>query len=64
MDALHGESQTVLKPLGRMLRNLPGIAGSAILGNGRVALMLDVSGSMCSPCTKRDDMKAHDVTLE
>jgi Flp pilus assembly protein TadG len=26
--------------------------------NREVSLMLDVSGSMCSPCTKRDDMKA------
>jgi Flp pilus assembly protein TadG len=26
--------------------------------NREVALMLDVSGSMCSPCTKRDAMKA------
>ncbi|MEZ5898103.1 MAG: pilus assembly protein TadG-related protein [Hyphomicrobiaceae bacterium] len=26
--------------------------------NREVALMLDVSGSMCSPCSKRDDMKA------
>lgn len=26
--------------------------------NREVVLMLDISGSMCSPCTKRDDMKA------
>lgn len=26
--------------------------------NREVVLMLDVSGSMCNPCTKRDDMKA------
>ncbi|MGL4395047.1 MAG: VWA domain-containing protein [Hyphomicrobium sp.] len=26
--------------------------------NLEIAMMLDVSGSMCSPCTKRDDMKA------
>ena len=26
--------------------------------NREVSLMLDVSGSMCMPCTKRDDMKA------
>ncbi len=44
VDALLGESQTVLKPLGRLLRDLPGIAGSAILGNGRVALVIDLPG--------------------
>jgi two-component system, chemotaxis family, sensor kinase CheA len=44
VDRLHGESQTVIKPLGRLFRGLPGIAGSAILGSGRVALILDVPG--------------------
>jgi two-component system chemotaxis sensor kinase CheA len=42
VDDLYGESQTVIKPLGRIFRGLPGIAGSAILGSGRVALILDV----------------------
>lgn len=44
VDALLGETQTVLKPLGRLLRDLPGIAGSAILGNGRVAMVIDLPG--------------------
>lgn len=43
VDALHGESQTVIKPLASLLRRLPGISGSAILGTGRVALILDVA---------------------
>jgi two-component system chemotaxis sensor kinase CheA len=42
VDDLYGESQTVIKPLGRLFRGLPGISGSAILGSGRVALILDV----------------------
>lgn len=42
VDTLYGESQTVIKPLGRLLDSIPGISGSAILGNGRVALILDV----------------------
>ncbi len=42
VDELHGESQTVIKPLGAFLHHIPGIAGSAILGSGRVALILDV----------------------
>ena len=44
MDALQGESSTVIKPLGAMFKGLPGVAGSSILGNGRVALILDVPG--------------------
>lgn len=42
VDALLGEGQTVVKPLGRLFRRLPGVAGSTILGDGRVALILDV----------------------
>jgi len=44
VDALLGESQVVIKPLGRALRGMPGLSGSAILGDGRVALILDVPG--------------------
>jgi len=42
VDVLYGPRQTVIKPLGEQFQELPGIAGSAILGNGRVALILDV----------------------
>jgi len=44
VDALLGESQTVIKPLGRMFQGVRGISGSAILGDGRVALIVDVPG--------------------
>ncbi|MFQ5882236.1 MAG: chemotaxis protein CheA [Candidatus Methylomirabilales bacterium] len=44
VDALHGESQAVIKPLGKLFHGLPGVLGSTILGNGRVALILDVPG--------------------
>jgi len=42
VDRLIGESQTVIKPLGGVLGSLPGLSGSAILGSGRVALILEV----------------------
>jgi two-component system chemotaxis sensor kinase CheA len=42
VDALLGEFQTVIKPLGRLFERLSGISGSTILGNGEVALILDV----------------------
>jgi two-component system, chemotaxis family, sensor kinase CheA len=44
VDELLGENQAVLKPLGRLFRSVAGLAGSAILGSGRVALMLDMPG--------------------
>jgi two-component system, chemotaxis family, sensor kinase CheA len=42
VDRLLGESQTVIKPLARVLGEVPGLSGSAILGSGRVALILEV----------------------
>ena len=42
VDALEGNCQAVIKPLSGALRQLPGIAGSTILGDGRVALILHV----------------------
>jgi two-component system chemotaxis sensor kinase CheA len=41
---LLGEFQTVIRPLGRVFNGLQGIAGFTILGNGHVALILDVPG--------------------
>jgi two-component system chemotaxis sensor kinase CheA len=42
VDALLGQHQTVIKPLGRMFRSLRGMSGSSILGTGEVALIFDV----------------------
>ena len=42
VDALLGEFQTVIKPLGKLFERLSGISGSTILGSGEVALILDV----------------------
>ena len=42
VDELMGELQAVIKPLGSLFGNLKGVSGSTILGNGEVALILDV----------------------
>jgi two-component system, chemotaxis family, sensor kinase CheA len=42
VDELLGGMQTVVKPLGKAFRAVHGIAGSTVLGNGRVGLILDV----------------------
>ncbi len=42
VDRILGEQDIVVKPLGFMVRKVKGIAGATILGNGRVALILDV----------------------
>ena len=44
VDELLGEAQTVIKPLSRLFRLAQGISGSSILGNGSVALILDIPG--------------------
>jgi len=43
VDQLMGEFQTVIKPLGALFRDVRGISGSTILGNGEAALILDVA---------------------
>jgi two-component system chemotaxis sensor kinase CheA len=42
VDQVIGEHQTVIKSLGRAYRDVDGISGATILGDGSVALILDV----------------------
>ncbi len=42
VDKILGSHQTVIKPLGKLYRNCIGISNSTILGDGSVALILDV----------------------
>jgi two-component system chemotaxis sensor kinase CheA len=44
VDNLMGEFQTVIRPLGEVFNGLDGISGFTILGDGKVALILDVQG--------------------
>jgi len=41
VEKLLGECQAIIKPLNRIFRNVPGVSGSTILDDGRVALILD-----------------------
>ena len=55
VDEVIGQHQTVIKNLGHMYRNVKEISGATILGDGTLALILDV------PClvqeTQNDEMK-------
>lgn len=42
VDHVVGEHQTVIKNLGRMYQDVAGVSGATILGDGRVALILDL----------------------
>jgi two-component system chemotaxis sensor kinase CheA len=42
VDEVIGKQEVVIKSLGAMFKNSPGVAGGAILGDGRVGLILDL----------------------
>lgn len=42
VDEVIGLEEVVIKPLGAMLHGLPGLAGSTITGDGRIALIVDI----------------------
>lgn len=44
VDAIHDTQEIVVKPLGKQLKGLSVYAGATIMGDGRVALILDVLG--------------------
>lgn len=44
VDSLMGEEEVVVKSLNSIIGETPGISSAAILGDGQVALILDVSG--------------------
>jgi len=54
VDHVIGEHQTVIKSLGRAYRNVQGLSGATILGNGSVALILDIPQLV--KAAERDEM--------
>ncbi len=48
-DELLGEEEVVIKSLGAVLAGLPGYLGAAILGDGRIALVLDPNHLLKAP---------------
>ena len=44
VDEIIGQQQVVINSLGEGITKVKGVAGGAILGDGRVALILDVHG--------------------
>ena len=55
VDSLLGEFQTVIKPLGKVFAGARFLSGSSILGNGDVALILDMAALLSDV--------AHDYTI-
>ena len=44
VDEILGQQQIVIKSLGEVLKGVPGIAGGAIMPDGKVGLILDIAG--------------------
>ncbi len=67
VDELLGQQQVVAKTLGAALGKVPGVSGGAILGDGRVGLILDVNETVALAQSdevtplKRDRDRHHDV---
>jgi chemotaxis protein histidine kinase CheA len=49
VDELIGQQQVVVKSLSENAEAVAGISGATILGNGRVALILDIEGICAMP---------------
>jgi len=49
VDELIGKQEVVIKSLGETFKNVTGIAGGSILGDGRVGLILDVEALFGNP---------------
>jgi two-component system, chemotaxis family, sensor kinase CheA len=61
VDELHGECNTVVKPLPKSLRGIPGLSGSAILPDGRIAFIVDVPGLLQVEIDRRRPL-SHSLT--
>ncbi len=68
VDDVNDTQEIVVKPLGRHVRGIPIFAGATVMGNGRVALILDIPGlavqsSVLSDARDKSSVRS-DVSLE
>ncbi|MDD4793061.1 MAG: chemotaxis protein CheA [Firmicutes bacterium] len=57
VDSLVGEMEIVIKSVGSFIGNIPGVSGVTILGDGRVALILDVPSLVRRVVEERNDTR-------
>ena len=62
VDELFGELQTVIKPLGQVFGQLKGVSGATVLGNGGIALILDVQGLITLAAERTQSAGSPDVS--
>jgi two-component system chemotaxis sensor kinase CheA len=59
VDQILGQQQVVIKSLGQGIKHQPGVSGGAILGDGRVALIIDVGGLIDQATRPNENLKQH-----
>lgn len=64
VDSLHDSEEIVVKPLGKHLKECHCFAGATILGDGQVALILDVAGIAAQVSLAVQELKPHTETAE
>ena len=62
VDDLLGQSQVVIKNLEANYQKVDGLAGATILGDGRVAMILDVFGLVCLASNPPGNQRAGEAT--
>ncbi|HMU82646.1 MAG TPA: chemotaxis protein CheA, partial [Leptospiraceae bacterium] len=62
VQEIRGEVQSVIRPIGKMLGEVEGIGGSTILGDGAIALILDIP-ALAEGIVKQDRVGRHMVDL-
>ncbi len=56
VDQVIGDNQTVIKPLGPLFKNVPIFSGASILGDGSIALIIDIP-RLCQYSQKMEEAK-------
>ena len=64
VDDLLGQSQVVIKNLEANYQKVDGLAGATIMGDGRIALILDVFGLVCLASTPQGRQRAADAIAQ
>ncbi len=59
VDHLLGKQEIVIKSLGSFIGNVPGLSGCTILGDGRIALIVDIPGLIgtCLQAQRQEDIQ-------
>lgn len=60
VDRVLGKTQVVLKPIGMSVGSTEGLGGAAVMGNGKVALIIDVAG--LATLSERAQLARHEAT--